>query len=63
MKEEWYNVEGVGEYSERGVHLMSVELLVKATSVEDACVKAREFIKPIAELIPLKCEWSDKCDH
>ena len=56
MSEEWYIVEGLGIYGDKKIHIAKAEILVKAESVEDACVKARTFVSPIAEFCPTKCE-------
>ena len=60
MIEDWYKVEGTTLYKEGNFFIVSLELLVKATSIEDACKKARDFLAPIAEFDPIKCEWQDK---
>ena len=60
MIEDWYQVEGTTSYKEGEIHIISLELLVKASSIEEACKKSREFLAPIAEFDPTKCEWQDK---
>lgn len=57
MKNEWYNVEGIANFENNDIDIISLELRVKASSIEEACKKAREFIKPIAEFEPIKCNW------
>ena len=59
MIEDWYKVEGTTHFEERDIEIVDIKLLVKATSIEEACQKARKFLKPVAELDPIKCEWKD----
>ena len=59
MLEDWYHIEGTTSYKEGKIHIISLELLVKATSIEDACKKSREFLAPLADFDPIKCEWQD----
>ena len=59
MTESWYHIEGTTSYKEGKIHIMSLELLVKATSIEDACKKSREFLASLADFDPIKCEWQD----
>lgn len=57
MNNEWYEVSGITHFEEQDIHILNLDLLVKATSVEEACQKVREFVKPIAEFEPTKCNW------
>ena len=57
MNDEWYIVKGITQFEEKDIEIISLELMVKAISIEEACKKAREFIKPIAEFEPISCEW------
>ena len=57
MNNEWYTVKGVTQFEEKDINIISLELMVRANSIEEACKKAREFIKPIAEFEPTSCEW------
>lgn len=64
MKEDWYKLNGNAIYDGIGIYIVNIELLLKATSIEDACARARQFLKPVAELDPVKCEWCvDKNDN
>jgi len=45
MIEDWYRVEGTTRFEERDIEIVSLELLVKATCIEDACQKARKFLE------------------
>ena len=58
MKDEWYTVEGITKFEDKDINITSLELMVRANSVEEACKKARDFIKPIAEFEPTKCIWN-----
>lgn len=55
MNNEWYIVEGIIKSENVIVDVTDIKLRILATSIEDACVKAREFFKPLAEFISLKC--------
>ncbi len=57
MNDEWYIVKGLTQFENKDIDIISLELMVKAISIEEACKKAREFIKPIAEFEPISCEW------
>ena len=57
MNDEWYVVKGLTQFENKDIDIISLELMVKAISIEEACKKAREFIKPIAEFEPISCEW------
>ena len=57
MNNEWYTVKGITQFEDKDIHIISLELMVKAISIEEACKKAREFIKPIAKFEPTNCEW------
>lgn len=57
MNEEWYIVKGNTCYRGESCHLIKAELYVKATSMEDACQKARKFLEPVADFEPIKCKW------
>lgn len=59
MKESWYEVKGTTEYEEKDIEIIKIELLVLASSVEDACQRARDFLKPIAKFDPMECKWKD----
>lgn len=58
MKSEWYIVKGVTPFKDKDINIVSLELMIKASSIEEACKKAREFIKPIAEFEPTNCVWN-----
>ena len=53
MIEDWYRVEGTTRFEERDIEIVSLELLVKATCIEDACQKARKFLEQQQNLIRL----------
>ena len=55
--EDWYTVKGFTIYREETCHLVKAEILIKASSIEDACNKARKFLEPIADFEPMKCKW------
>lgn len=57
MTNDWYTVKGITHFEGKDINIVSLELMVKAISIEEACEKAREFIKPIAEFEPTSCEW------
>ena len=57
MNDEWYIIKGITQFENKDIDIVSLELMVKAISIEEACKKAREFIKPIAEFEPISCEW------
>lgn len=59
MSESWYEVSGTAEYEDKDIQITKIELLVMATSIEDACQRARDYLKPIAKFDPIKCEWKD----
>ena len=59
MNEDWYIVKGNTRYRGEGCHLIKAELWVKANSVEEACEKARKFLKPVADFEPTKCKWEN----
>lgn len=54
-----YEMEGTTQYEDTDINIVEIKLLVHANSIEEACQKAREFIKPIATFVPIKCEWKD----
>ena len=62
MINDWYKVKGCTKYHGDNIHILNIEFLVKATSIEDACAKTREFLSPIAEFDPTKCEWDGEID-
>jgi len=37
MIEDWYRVEGTTRFEERDIEIVEIELMVKATSIEEAC--------------------------
>lgn len=54
-----YEIKATTQYEDKDVNIIEINLLVEANSIEEACKKARDFIKPIAILVPIKCEWQD----
>ena len=62
MKNEWYMVKGNTRYRGENCHLLKAKILVMADSVEDACEKARNFLKPVADFEPTKCKWEHNED-
>ena len=56
-KEGWFLVKGNTQYRGETCHLVTAELLIKALTMEDACAKAREFLKPVADFEPISCKW------
>ena len=59
MNDDWYTVKGVTQFEDKDINIVSLELMVRASSVEEACKKARDFIKPIAEFEPTDCNWDN----
>lgn len=59
MSESWYEVIGTTEYEEKNIEIVEIKLLVMATSVEDACQRARIYLRPIAQFDPMECKWKD----
>ena len=54
-----YEIKATTQYEDKDVNIIEITLLVEANSIEQACKKARDFIKPIATLVPIKCEWQN----
>ena len=40
MNNEWYTVKGITQFEDKDIHIISLELMVKAISIEEACKKA-----------------------
>ena len=56
-KEDWFVVKGITTYRGETCHLVEAELFIKALTMEDACAKARKFLKPVADFEPMSCKW------
>ena len=62
MNKKWYIVKGDGLYR-NGCFLTRAKIWVEASSVEEACQKARKFLEPCTVFEPRKCKWKRDIDE